>query len=195
METKTNPFNDDVGPVLRPATKCDFCGSTENVDWIPFRSVLTEACGKCIAGFIEETEKKRKRVIFVGIHNKQGKTPLDSSTRSGKVIDSIINNLPECECIKTNLHDLEYLPQDHQVHWLDTFSDWRKRAGIKPGEVVGRDVIVVLLGGYVHQMFRRMPGYLNTIKLGHPSPTFRSKEKGLAYVGNAIAKIGHPSNP
>lgn len=135
----------------------------------------------------------KKRCIFVGIHNKPGKSPLDSSTRSGKVIDVIIRNLPEFDCHKTNLHDLEYLPEDSKVLWTDTFTSWRKRAGIKPGEVIGRDVIVVCLGGYVQQMFRRIPGHYNILKLGHPSSP-RSREKGLAYISQAISKIGHPVN-
>lgn len=135
----------------------------------------------------------KKRVIFVGIHNKPGKTALDSSTRSGKVIDSIIRNLPEFDCHKTNLHDLDYMPMDNQVQWQDTFTDWRKRAGIKPGQIIGRDVIVVCLGGYVQQMFRRMPGYSNILKVTHPA-VVRSKENSLKYIGQAIAKIGHPVN-
>lgn len=191
-----NPFTDETGPALRTPEECEFCGSKENVEMWPWRSVLVAACKKCVDGWVEKEKKShnKKRVVFVGIHNKPGKRPLDSSTRSGKVIDDIIRNLPEFDCIKTNLHDLEFMPMDDQVHWPDTFTAWRKRAGIKPGDVIGRDVIVVLLGGYVHQMFRRMPGYLNTLKIGHPSPTFRSKEKGLLYIGQAIAKIGHPSN-
>jgi hypothetical protein len=135
----------------------------------------------------------KKRVIFVGVHNKPGKTALCSTTRSGKVVDAIIRNLPEFECIKTNLHDTDFLPVDHQVRWDDTFTEWKQRAGILPGQVIGRDVIVVCLGAYVHQMFKRMPGMIMRLNIPHPS-TPRSKENGLLYIGRAIAKIGHPSN-
>ena len=135
----------------------------------------------------------KKRCIFVGIHNKPGKTPLDSSTRSGKVIDAIISGLTEFDCLKTNLHNLEYLPEDSKVHWDDTFTEWRKRAGLKPGQVVGRDVVVVCLGSYTQQMFRRTVGMRNILKIGHPAVP-RSTESMNKYITTAIAKINHPVN-
>jgi hypothetical protein len=34
------------------------------------------------------------RIIFVGLHNKEHMKPLDSKTKSGKLIDRIIKRLP-----------------------------------------------------------------------------------------------------
>lgn len=40
------------------------------------------------------------RIIFVGIHNKPGMEPLDSRTKSGKIIDEVIAGLEGRECVK-----------------------------------------------------------------------------------------------
>jgi hypothetical protein len=47
------------------------------------------------------------RIIFVGIHNKPGMKPLDSRTKSGKIIDEVIRGLEGRECVKTNLFDCD----------------------------------------------------------------------------------------
>jgi hypothetical protein len=61
------------------------------------------------------------RVIFVGMHNKPGMEPLDSRTKSGKLIDRIINELP-IDCIKTNLYDdswpVDFEDNDLMLWWI-----------------------------------------------------------------------------
>jgi hypothetical protein len=54
------------------------------------------------------------RIIFVGVHNKPFKKPLDSRTSSGKRIDKIISHLPNLECEKMNLFNLPSL--GYEVH-------------------------------------------------------------------------------
>ena len=49
-------------------------------------------------------------VTFVGIHYKEGMTALDSRTRSGKKIDSVISGLP-VECRKDNLFQTTFIPE------------------------------------------------------------------------------------
>lgn len=89
-----------------------------------------------------------QRVIFVGVHNKPGKTPLDSSTLTGRTVDAIASLLPEFEIVKSNLHDLEYLPTER----LMTVTAWRKRVKYKRGD------IVVALGAQVAWDFSRNHG-------------------------------------
>lgn len=43
-----------------------------------------------------------KKVLFIGISNKPGCTPLQSGTKSGNMIDQIISRL-DAKCYKTNL--------------------------------------------------------------------------------------------
>lgn len=50
-----------------------------------------------------------KKVVFVGITDKNGKEPFDSSTKSGQIIDLIIKELPCC-CEKINY--ISYAPLD-----------------------------------------------------------------------------------
>jgi hypothetical protein len=62
------------------------------------------------------------KVIFVGVHNKPHLKPLDSSTRSGKTIDGIIEQLPGIKCVKTNLFDVDYMPPvDEAIKLRDEF--------------------------------------------------------------------------
>ena len=68
------------------------------------------------------------KVIFVGIHNKPDCKPLDSKTRSGKLIDRVIAdlrrrdpNLGRC-CLKTNYFDRVSLPTHcHYKKWRSLF--------------------------------------------------------------------------
>ncbi len=120
------------------------------------------------------------KVIFVGMHNKPGKMPLCSSTKSGKVIDRIIDGLRPSECLKTNLYDIDYFPkrQEEKNSWA---KEWHER--IRP---MGDDVIV-LLGREVHENFI-IGTSGKVIKIPHPSSRI-SYAQGDSYVKSAIAKI------
>lgn len=111
-----------------------------------------------------------QRVIFVGVHNKPGKTPLDSSTLTGRTVDAIASLLPEFEIVKSNLHDLEYLPKDR----LLTVTEWRRRVKYKRGD------IVVALGAQVAWDFARNHGSqirFPYIQAEHPAKVMSSGDR------------------
>lgn len=116
------------------------------------------------------------RVIFVGIHNKPGLTPLCSSTKTGKLIDRIIENL-HIECVKTNLFNINRLPNNDEVEYLR--SEWYWTNLPLP------DDIIVLLGKKVQNEFK-LHGYSlqnevklkesNFIKLAHPASIYGNRK-------------------
>lgn len=118
-----------------------------------------------------------KRVIFVGMNNKPGLTPLCPSTKSGKLIDRIIAELPEYECVKTNLWDLDNFPSNK----INVFNkEWITRSQWQPGN------IIVPLGECVRKAFIRSG--LKYIAIGHPSAIWANNKKD-DYILNAVIKI------
>lgn len=119
------------------------------------------------------------KVIFVGMHNKTGMQPLDSRTMSGKKIDAIISLLLP-PCIKSNLCECEYLPDNIREiagwnnAWLEKY---------KPDD----SDIVVLLGRWVHDNFK-CKGDFTIVKLPHPASIMGNVNKEK-YIQNAINKI------
>jgi hypothetical protein len=130
--------------------------------------------------------EQNKRIFFVGVHNKPDMQPLDSRTKSGKMIDRVIAALQtevglfEADFIKTNLFDLPSFPS-----WLPergiSVMNWSKRVGRTEHD------IVIILGACVHDAFRHCK-YPNLIKIGHPSAVW-SKIKQEEYIINACIKV------
>lgn len=120
-----------------------------------------------------------RRLIFVGMHNKPHITPLCLSTKSGKLINRIINNFDYIPCIKTNLYDIDYYPTKEDKHVLAL--DWIDR--VKPKE----NDIIILLGAEVHTNFI-MNYDLAIIKIAHPASK-RSHIEMADYVVKTIGKI------
>ena len=118
------------------------------------------------------------RIIFVGIHNKQNMTALDSKTMTGKVIDRIIVKIPTL-CIKTNLCDIDYFPKNKRLLRLCNF-EWNEKH--RPD----KDTIIVLLGGLVQKNFLLTEGKI--INLAHPAGVFGTNNKEQ-YVVGAVEKI------
>ena len=118
------------------------------------------------------------KVIFVGMHNKPNKQPLDSSTMTGKVIDRIIEKIP-ATCIKTNLCDIDYFPKDKKLIWACNL-EWNER------QQPTSDTVIVLLGGWVQKNFLLTEAKI--IKLNHPAGILGTKNKD-EYVSGAVAKI------
>lgn len=102
-------------------------------------------------------------VYFVGMHNKVGMTALDSRTKTGKVIDRIIEqfkDVSDIEFVKTNLCDTDYLPEETAVH----AGQWH--AKFKP---TGNDVVVTL-GRWVKVNFHYSGQ--RVIQAKHPAGVF-----------------------
>ena len=51
------------------------------------------------------------KIVFVGIHNKPGKAPLDSTTKTGEIIDAICCHFKGVEFMKANLFPIDSLPK------------------------------------------------------------------------------------
>ncbi len=120
------------------------------------------------------------KVIFVGMHNKPDKAPLCSSTKSGKLIDRIINELGKVNTMKTNLYDVEYFPTNEQEKY-ELAMKWGERIDYNA------DDVIVLLGAEVHV------NYLdnicqNVIKIAHPSSK-RSHKEMDDYVNSAVQRV------
>lgn len=103
-----------------------------------------------------------QRVIFVGLHNKPGMKPLDSRTKSGKLIDRIIEQLRHkgMNILRTNLFDVDEVPAVSEMDKLAF--DWIERVELY------KEDIIVLLGQMVHDNFPKIP-LIKVIKVAHPA--------------------------
>jgi len=111
-----------------------------------------------------------KRVIFVGLHNKPGMKPLDSKTKSGKLIDRIIEKCRRhgMNVLKTNLFDVDYLPGKALMPIMSF--EWIERVELFKGD------IIVLLGGMTHKYFPPLPMDYTPIEIAHPASKRSHKE-------------------
>jgi hypothetical protein len=110
------------------------------------------------------------RIIFVGICNKPGLSPLDSTTRSGRRIDSIINSSSLKNYLKTNLHDTDSLAEAMSQDLIYSVFKWAERV-----EYNGND-IVICLGSHVKgafYKFKKIPFKF----LPHPSAQWSNDAK------------------
>lgn len=128
----------------------------------------------------------RRRIIFVGVHNKPDMEPLDSRSKSGKLINRVIYGLQievglfEAEFIKTNLFHptITWFPAD--ANRIIEVYNWITRNRVKD------DDIVITLGHIVNEAFRKAK--VESIKLGHPSGVW-SNLKQEEYIINACIKV------
>jgi len=117
------------------------------------------------------------------MHNKPDTMPLCGSTRSGKLINRIINEsgLEKKLFLKTNLYDVDYFP----IEYLEKNRlaiDWHER--IEPDL---KNDVIILMGAEVHENFV-YDGMKNVIKIAHPSSK-RSHADMNEYVSKTIEKI------
>jgi hypothetical protein len=129
------------------------------------------------------------KIIFVGVHNKVGKLPLCSSTKSGKLIDQIIdkhliNDVRIALCLKTNLYNLEYLPPQDIKEQEAVLFYYR----VQPNE---QDVFVLLGAEVAKNFFNK--GAHNVVEIHHPASK-RSHEDMNEYVLDAVEKITNKIN-
>jgi hypothetical protein len=123
------------------------------------------------------------KIIFVGLHHKPGKEALCSSTKTGKLIDRIIEEGGFKSWQKTNLYPTEYLPKNEEADW----HAWQWWVRLKPNEA---DVIV-MLGAEVQKGFKNSVHPLvwpKILKVAHPASK-RSHEAMNAYVSEVVEKI------
>jgi hypothetical protein len=131
-----------------------------------------------------------KKIYFVGIHNKPGMFPLDSKSRSGKIIDRLIINFPDRQCIKSNVFNIDYMPTERKpeldIQWVE---NWIDRLQYKHGD------IVVCLGQMVVNTFdlwrkTKCPASKrpHLVKAGHPSAVW-SHEKQIDYIKTITERI------
>lgn len=108
-----------------------------------------------------------RRVFFVGIHNKPGKSPLDSSTQTGKFIDGIISLIDKekAECVKTNLCEKERAAIDREIPALN--KAWIIKYKPRMGD------IIILLGLWTQTNFKRS-GMYNYVFATHPAGAYGS---------------------
>lgn len=123
------------------------------------------------------------KVFFIGVHNKPGLTPLCSSTRSGKVIDQIIEKV-NAKCYKTNFINNTSRPNKMTSLQMVNFGwNWLFRTKYKPGDTV------VFLGKWVQEYF---PHWLlndsEIVKVNHPSYP-KSKEAIADYIQDTADQI------
>lgn len=122
------------------------------------------------------------KVVFTGIHNKAGLEPLDSSTKSGKLIDRVIACInkanPSIGCIKVNLFNSDCIPSNPSADcWRE---DFFRRAGM-----MDELVTVVALGNDV-RMYVKHNGSI--IYVAHPSSIWSEQNK-IAYIGSICKDI------
>ena len=121
------------------------------------------------------------RIIFVGIHNKPFLKPLDSSTKTGKLIDRIIKKLPaDFEIVKSNIIDNDGPVPPNQI--LDYANEWYWN--IEPQD----NDVIVLLGVDVQKIHKNLRQVGNLIKVAHPA----YKKSHIAmneYVEDVACKI------
>lgn len=121
------------------------------------------------------------KVVFIGTHFKEGMQALDSRTRSGKLIDRIIELLPGCECYKSNL-----CPQSRKP----TRSERRAAIAVwKPTE----GAVHVLLGRNVAVWMSdlNVPDKINLEHPGYALRQGRAKDWPILAAGQIIEFISN----
>lgn len=101
-----------------------------------------------------------KRIVIVGLHNKPSMKPLDSKTKSGKLIDRIIKELTGFYIVKTNLFDVDYFPTE-KIEQSRLAFDWIERAELNIND------LVIVLGAAAKDAFPPIPNKI--IYIAHPA--------------------------
>lgn len=107
-----------------------------------------------------------KKILFIGLSNKEGCEPLESGTKSGDLIDNIINKLNE-DCYKINLVNFAPLDDKGKLRYPNK-SEMDK--GYKNLKVFIENLnpdLCVFLGNIVNKYLSNK--ITNYIKIKHPS--------------------------
>jgi len=125
----------------------------------------------------------RRRLFFVGIHDKPGMTPLNSSSFSGSRVDSIIDEVKlDYKCIKTNFFNMDAVPNGFCQK--AALQDWMNR-----NLITYKDRVVVL-GNLVGDCFKKFfPSSVAFVAIKHPSPRALSSDKLKEWKDDAVRSI------
>ncbi len=134
----------------------------------------------------DKLRKKEMKVIFVGVHNKPNTNPLCIFTKTGKLLQKVIDKCPKIEFVKSNLFDIDHFPTpDDDMGMLAR--DWWWRISLEPSD------IIILLGAMTQKYFQRRKGW-KTLRFGHPASVW-SKEKQVDYVNKMVNEIETLTTP
>lgn len=124
------------------------------------------------------------RIIFVGLHNKPYMAPLDSGTKTGKLINKIIKELPkDIEIVKTNILDVDHYVKINATYNLANEWYWT--------HLPVYDDIVILLGAMtqlIHKTHVKNVGKI--IRVAHPASK-RSHKDMNNYIIDVASKINN----
>lgn len=125
-------------------------------------------------------------LFIVGIHNKANTPPLSPTTKTGRIIERILNRVGydgvSIVVYKTNLYDTDYLPEKMSYDG----ERWARRVGYDPS----KDMIVAL-GKEVYNRITPYTGHApyRILNIAHPgSLRFSSVGEGK-YITESSAAI------
>lgn len=124
--------------------------------------------------------KIQMKIILVGVHNKPDTNPLCMFTKTGKLLQRVIDALPGVEFEKTNLFNIDHFPNNSDDMGM-LARDWWWRVQLEP------DDIIILLGAVVHKNFDYARGW-PVLKFRHPAGV-RSNENKDKYVDKMVKAI------
>ncbi len=126
-------------------------------------------------------------IIFVGLSNKINCEPLDSSTKTGVLVDEIIDCL-ECNCIKANLINFAPIDKNNKLRYPNNaeievgFREFEKLL------VISDRYVIVGLGDIVCKYLDNKVN--NLVKIKHPSyiVTYKKQLKN-DYIRESVCEI------
>lgn len=131
-----------------------------------------------------------KTILFVGISNKRDKDPFDSSTNSGKIIDSIVRGI-SCDCYKMNyvsyppLDDLGRLRYPTKEELRNSFPEFQKKV-----QMLHPDLIIVCGKMILKELERHEYKKYPILSILHPSYIWVYHRKELdQYIKDTKEKI------
>lgn len=131
-----------------------------------------------------------KRVVFVGITDKVSLSPFDSSTKSGAILDQIIEKL-NCSCFKMNyvpfapLNELGKLRYPNQVELAQAYLPF-----LKSIKELNPDLLVVCGNMVWNELKKHSFSSCDIIKIYHPSYVWvYQKSQVGTYVEQTVIQI------
>lgn len=131
-----------------------------------------------------------KKIIFVGITNKEGKEPFDSSTKSGAILDVIIDQL-DAQCEKMNY--VSYAPKDQNGKLrYPTKEELNQAYSEFQANILKHNPDLLVVCGTMIFKELKQHGFdsCNILKIYHPSYIWVYKRKQLdSYIRDVCKQI------